>query len=270
MADLPGGTTFGTLVHAVLERTDPTAADLQGEIARRCAELGRYWLPELDPAQLSAALSRVLTTPLGAAAAGRALRDFAPADRLTELEFELPLAGGDAAGAAGADLSQIAALIRGQLPPNDPFARYADRLAGLEQQQLRGYLTGSLDAVLRLRVDGRPRYLVIDYKTNRLGSPDRELTALDYRPSELVRAMQAAHYPLQLLLYSVALHRYLRWRQPGYDPELHLGGGLYLFLRGMCGPHTPVIDGTPCGVLSWRPPAGLVVALSGLLDGRAA
>ncbi len=52
-----------------------------------------------------------------------------------------------------------------------------------------------------------------------------------------------AHYPLQLLLYSVALHRFLRWRQPGYDPDLHLGGGLYLFVRGMVGADTPVVDG---------------------------
>ena len=48
-----------------------------------------------------------------------------------------------------------------------------------------------------------------------------------------------AHYPLQALLYSVALHRLLRWRQPGYDPDRHLGGVLYLFVRGMAGPQTP-------------------------------
>ena len=36
--------------------------------------------------------------------------------------------------------------------------------------------------------------------------------------------MLRAHYVLQALLYSVALHRYLRWRQPGYDPARHLGG----------------------------------------------
>ena len=28
-----------------------------------------------------------------------------------------------------------------------------------------------------------------------------------------------AHYPLQALLYGVALHRFLRWRLPGYDPR---------------------------------------------------
>ena len=47
--------------------------------------------------------------------------------------------------------------------------------------------------------------------------------------------MQRAHYPLQALLYTVALHRYLRWRLPGYDPDAHLAGVLYLFLRGMIG-----------------------------------
>ena len=77
----------------------------------------------------------------------------------------------------------------------------------------------------------------------------------------------AAHYPLQALLYSVALHRFLRWRQPGYDPRRHLGGIAYLFLRGMCGPDTPVVDGQPCGVFGWRPPAELITDLSGLLDG---
>ena len=32
-------------------------------------------------------------------------------------------------------------------------------------------------------------------------------------------------------------------------------GVLYLFLRGMCGPDGPAVDGVPCGVFSWRPPA---------------
>jgi exodeoxyribonuclease V beta subunit len=43
---------------------------------------------------------------------------------------------------------------------------------------------------------------------------------------------------------------------------------LYLFLRGMCGADTPVLDGRPCGVFSWHPPAALVHDLSLLLDGR--
>jgi exodeoxyribonuclease V beta subunit len=78
--------------------------------------------------------------------------------------------------------------------------------------------------------------------------------------------MERAHYGLQALLYTAALHRYLRWRLAGYDPERHLAGVLYLFVRGMTGPETPTVDGTPCGVFAWRPPAALVVALSDVLD----
>jgi len=78
--------------------------------------------------------------------------------------------------------------------------------------------------------------------------------------------MERAHYVLQALLYTIALHRYLRWRLRGYDPERHLAGVLYLFVRGMVGADTPVVDGMPCGVFAWRPQPGLVAALSDALD----
>ena len=60
--------------------------------------------------------------------------------------------------------------------------------------------------------------------------------------------MLHSDHPLQALLYSVVLHRFLRWRQPGYRPQRHLGGILYLFIRGMCGADTPVSGAIPPGV----------------------
>jgi len=214
-----------------------------------------------------------METPLGRLAGGVRLRDISPADRLAEMDFELPLTGGEDPVDAAVTLTAVADLLRRRLSDGDAFAEYPDRLTGpgIEHQRLRGYFSGRLDAVLRLRGgDGEPRYLVVDYKTNWLGAPAGEtLTAAHYRPEAMAEAMLAAHYPLQLLLYLVALHRYLRWRQPGYDPDSHLGGGLYLFLRGMCGPATPVVDGVPCGVFGWVPPPGLVAELSTLLAGGA-
>jgi exodeoxyribonuclease V beta subunit len=44
---------------------------------------------------------------------------------------------------------------------------------------------------------------------------------------------------------------------------------LYLFLRGMCGPDTPVVEGHVAGVFDWSPPTALVGALSDLLEGAA-
>jgi exodeoxyribonuclease V beta subunit len=147
---------------------------------------------------------------------------------------------------------------------------YADRLEtpSLGGQVLRGYLSGSIDVVLRVGAGAGQRFVVVDYKTNTLGDPTRPLTALDYTPAKVAAAMLHSHYPLQALLYSVVLHRYLRWRLPDYDPERHLGGVLYLFVRGMVGPDTPVVGGVPCGVFSWRPPVALVEDLSAILDGR--
>jgi len=258
-------------VHAVLERTDPTAADLVAELSARCRQEGPR-LPGVDPEQLAAALLPVLRTPLGPSDDDLCLGDVPVRDRLAELEFELPLAGGDQPTGAGSTLAGVARLLHRHLPADDVFSSYADQLLddGLGESRLRGYLTGSLDAVLRLPgSQGERRYVVVDYKTNRLAAPDVELTTWHYRPAAMAQAMMQAHYPLQLLLYSVALHRFLRWRQPGYAPERHLGGGLYLFVRGMSGPGTPVVDGGRCGVMAWRPPDSLVVALSALLTGSA-
>jgi exodeoxyribonuclease V beta subunit len=269
MAALPLGAGFGTLVHAVFEAADLTAPDVTAELtARARTELDRHPTPAVDPDALAAALVPVVRTPLGPLADGLSLADLSPRDRLAELDFELPLAGGDSPGAPIV-LGDLVPLLRRHLPAGDPLAAYPDRLAPLADQPLRGYLTGSIDAVLRLQ--GPERYVVVDYKTNWLGpfGPDgtEPLTAAHYTPARLAAAMLDAHYPLQALLYAAALHRFLRWRLGGYDPERHLGGVLYLFLRGMCGPGGPAVDGIACGVFSWRPPAALVTDLSNLLDG---
>jgi exodeoxyribonuclease V beta subunit len=263
---IPGGAAFGTLVHTVLEQlADPSDAGTVAAVVR--AQVARY-APGLDTGALTTGLLAALTTPLGDLADGGALADVPAKDRLPELDFELPLAGGDEATQhselADVLLSQLVPLWRATVPTG-PMSTYADALAGLPDVPLRGYLTGSIDAVLRV---GSPaRYLVVDYKTNRLGGYDEPLTAWHYRSAALATSMIEAHYPLQAVLYAVALHRYLRWRQPGYDPDVHLGGCLYLFLRGMSGPDVVDATGAPPGVFSWRPPSGLVVGTSDLLAG---
>jgi exodeoxyribonuclease V beta subunit len=273
MNELPGGTAFGSLVHAVLETTDPATDDLAGELAGQVRNHAAWWSVAADPEAVATALLAVHDTPLGPLAPGSTLRDIGLGDRLRELEFEIPLAGGDLdrTGTAEATLADVGELVGRYLPDDDPLAGYAARLRGpvLGGQSLRGYLTGSIDVVLRLPADTGQRYLVVDYKTNRLGEPGRPLTAADYGPAQLAQAMLHSDYPLQALLYCVVLHRFLRWRQPDYRPATHLGGVLYLFLRGMCGADTPVVDGHPAGVFSWRPPPELIVALSDLLDAGA-
>jgi exodeoxyribonuclease V beta subunit len=269
MADLPAGAAFGILVHAVLEGVDFAAADLPAAMRSRIDEvLGRRSLrgDDVDRGRLAAGLAAVVTSPLGALAGGGRLADLGPRDRLDELGFELPLVGGDRPhGHVG--VVDVADALRRWLPADDPLAGYPERLSDPAlDRDLRGFLTGSLDLVARFQGADGPRHLVVDYKTNRLRPSGEVLRMGDYRPERLTAAMIDEHYPLQAVLYSVALHRYLRWRQPGYRPELHLGGVLYLFVRGMAGPSTPIVDSGPCGVFAWAPPAGLVVELSDRFD----
>jgi exodeoxyribonuclease V beta subunit len=259
---MPAGADVGTAVHAVLEATDFAAPDLDLELAHRLlrarADLG-------DTAVVAAGLRAAVETPLGPVVGGLRLRDVARGDRLDELAFELPLVGGDAP-TGSLTLAAFADALRRHLPTGHPLAGYPQRLEDPDlRQELRGFLAGTIDLVVRLP-GAVPRFAVLDHKTNRLAAPGEELSAWQYRPAALAAEMQRSHYVLQGLLYTVALHRYLRWRLPGYDPSTHLAGIAYLFLRGMTGLGTPVVEGERCGVFAWRPPGALVVELSDLLD----
>src|SRR5690606_37276951 len=79
-------------------------------------------------------------------------------------------------------------------------------------------------------------------------------------------AMLEHRYDLQFVLYTLALDRLLRVRLLDYDYERHLGGVLYLFLRGV-GPEGQ-------GVYATRPPRSLIEELDQLfaasLDGEVA
>ena len=158
-----------------------------------------------------------------------------------------------------ATIQDVADLLAAHLPEDHPLASYPARLREVDDATLLGFLTGSIDAVLR--VPDPERYVVVDYKTNRLGVGTPVLG--HYTPESMAEAMMASHYPLQALLYAVALHRFLTARLEGYEPRTHLGGVLYLFVRGLGGPG----DDALTGVFEWEPTPALVIALSHLLAG---
>ncbi len=110
----------------------------------------------------------------------------------------------------------------------------------LQARHLEGMLTGFIDLVVA--VEGR--YYVLDYKSNKLPA---------YDPTHLQQAILAHRYDVQYTLYLLALHRLLKVRVQGYDYDLHMGGALYLFLRG--------IDQPGAGLYVDRPPKALIEAL---------
>jgi len=100
------------------------------------------------------------------------------------------------------------------------FPAWRHAADGLRFTAFQGLLHGFIDLVFEH--DGR--YWLADYKSNRLE---------DYGPAGLEEAMAEHHYPLQALIYSLALHRHLGQCLPDYDPARNLGGVFYLFTRGM-------------------------------------
>jgi exodeoxyribonuclease V beta subunit len=256
------GASFGTLAHKVMELVDPTSSTLHDDLERLvAAQLQRDRL-DVDPAVLVAGLEAAILTPLGPIADGRHLADIGVLDRLAELDFDLPLVDTRTRFAA----RRIGEVLTATLSADDPMADYAASLAsGRFDIDVSGFLQGSIDALLRVTsADGTPRFIVVDYKTNRVHARDAVAPLDAYRPDLLVSAMVAHDYPLQALLYSVAVHRFLGRRVAGYDPAVHLGGIAYLFLRGMVGPSVPLHQGAPYGVFAWRPPVAAVVGLDEL------
>src|SRR5260363_181985 len=63
-------------------------------------------------------------------------------------------------------------------------------------------------------------------KSNDLGG-----TAACYAPAQLGAEIAAHAYHLQTLLYTLAVHRYLRLHVPNYNYARHFGGAFTLFVR---------------------------------------
>ena len=100
----------------------------------------------------------------------------------------------------------------------------------LPERQLHGMLKGFTDLVFEL--DGR--YWVLDYKSNALGPGDAA-----YTKAAMAAGMAEHRYDIQGAIYMLAVHRLLRARLgEDYDPEQHLGGAVFLFLRGIANPGT--------------------------------
>src|SRR5262245_6277335 len=231
----PSGARSGSCLHAILERLDftDTAPERRRQVIAR--ELRRFgfssgWQPAVEDM-----IGRVLGTALDDAGRLR-LADLPREQRLDELEFTYPLARFDVAG--------LGALLREHAFTDGPLG---DVLGTLGFAPVSGFMRGFIDLVFE--ADGR--YWLADYKSNWLGP------ALDDYAAERLPAVIAREtYWLQYLIYTVVLHRLLRLRLPDYDYDRHVGGVLYLFLRGM-----DPARGAACGVFRSRPARALVEAL---------
>lgn len=229
------GAEPGTFLHGLLEwaadegfalsATSPPA--LEHLIASRCQRRG--WQAWINP--LTAWLPAFLTTPLALPDGGQlALADAHNYRAELEFWFEANRVGTQA-------LDRLVTTHTLDARPRP--ALLPDRINGM--------LKGFIDLVLEH--DGR--YYIVDYKSNWLGHDNAAYTIDAMRDSVL-----HSRYDLQYAIYTLALHRQLRARLPGYDYAQHIGGVLYLYLRG--------VDGAGHGVHREHLPLALIEAMDRL------
>ncbi|MEN9904525.1 MAG: exodeoxyribonuclease subunit beta, partial [Pseudomonadota bacterium] len=103
-------------------------------------------------------------------------------------------------------------------------------LPGVERPALQpSVVHGMLMGFADLMFEHEGRYWVLDYKSNHLGADDQA-----YGSEAVAQAMARHRYDVQAGIYLGALHRLLASRLGDrYDPQQHLGGAVFLFLRGI-------------------------------------
>ncbi|GAB7526804.1 exodeoxyribonuclease V subunit beta [Paraburkholderia sp. 2C] len=247
---LPRGADAGTFIHELMEwaATEGFAKvvndrdAMRDTIARRCSVRG--WARWIEP--LTEWLLRLLKEPLripsipASTTGGKAVVPPVMLSALTtyvpEMEFWVATHN---VNAQALDRLVCDMTLDGAVRP------------ALEPAQLNGMLKGFIDLVFEH--DGR--FYVADYKSNWLGPDDAA-----YTPARMRAQILHSRYELQYVLYLFALHRLLKVRLPDYDYDRHVGGAVYLFLRGS--------HAESQGVFVDRPPRELIEQLDVLFAKR--
>jgi exodeoxyribonuclease V beta subunit len=211
----PKGAEAGNFLHEQMEWLTAEGFALPGNeplmqrLRRRCDHAGR----DKHTDTVVAWLSEVVQTRLpGPDACLMELEHVLP-----EMEFWLPA---DRIVASEVDALCQAHVLCGVARPK------------LAERTLHGMLMGFSDLVF----EHHGKYWVLDYKSNFLGENDAS-----YDRNAMANAMAHHRYDVQAALYMLALHRLLKLRLGrSYDPEVQLGGAVYLFLRGIRGPQSGV------------------------------
>ncbi|HVR80655.1 MAG TPA: exodeoxyribonuclease V subunit beta [Luteimonas sp.] len=240
------GSRFGNVLHDALEHVDfaiwrdwcgDVAPEGQGAALHAALRAEGYADAELDDgiAALTPLVGHTLTVALPE---GGRLCDLSTDARRAELEFHFALQP------TSVDALLATLHAHGVLRERQAFGA---------RRRIEGLMTGKID--LTYTTGGR--YYLLDYKSSRLP---------DYDSDSLAQAMAHSEYDLQALIYTVALHRWLRFRLgDGYDYARDFGGVRYLFCRGL---DAGADDAR--GIHVWTPAVELVAALDALFAGGGA
>ncbi len=244
---IPGGRNTGNAWHELLETVD--FHNLENPDLRSTAQkkLESFGLPKDGPTlDLTCGMVRnLLSAPLHPPreTVPFTLSSISREDRLSELEFcyrfKAPFRTSSVRNLLGEHLERIFGESGGN-------GEWDLHFSG-------GYLTGFIDLLFR----HNGKIYLADWKSNKLKG-----RLSHFQPEGLKREMMKHFYPLQYMIYSVAVFKYLRLRNGSFtkeDYERLFGGVFYFFLRGI----SPEAPGR--GIFFDRPPYELVLELEKIL-----
>ncbi|PRA52611.1 MULTISPECIES: exodeoxyribonuclease V subunit beta [Pseudomonas] len=233
----PRGPNPGTFLHGLLEwageeRFSAEPKLIEDAIARRCNRRGwQGWITTL-----SDWLQHLVQLPLPVGYEQPPLVLGQLREYRVEMEFWF--------ASHKVDVLKLDELVR-------QYTHAGVARAGAESVLLNGMFKGFID----LTFEHAGRYYVADYKSNWLGADDSA-----YSEQAMEQSILDHRYDLQYVLYLLALHRQLKARLADYDYDRHVGGALYLFLRGT--------RAASQGAYFARPPRELIERLDRMFQGQ--
>jgi exodeoxyribonuclease V beta subunit len=211
----PKGTRAGIFFHDLLEQLDFTCKDSKSLDISVVNKLNEYGFELFWKTEILRMIDNVLSVPLISDNQDFMLASVTAQNRINEMEFYFPLNP-----ITPRDLKRLFAGQEGLHIETD----FPDRLGKLTFTPSGGYMKGYIDMIFKQR----DRFYLVDWKSNYLGDHIEQ-----YHPSSLAQTMGEEYYILQYHLYTLALHQYLKMREPDYKYAENFGGVFYIFLRGV-------------------------------------
>ena len=234
IGDFPKGPIAGTCLHKILERIDFNDIENQLKVSTIIEEeLNIVNISNSFIEPINILLKRIANIPLGGPLGKFKMKNLNTKSSIKELKFDIPICH----EANPINTLELSSIFKEDVQ-NKYGSDYINKLIDLKINSS-GFLTGSIDQVFADNPNHEiAKWWVLDWKSNWIGSSlSKEHRSScgpsNYSISRMDEEMYHHHYPLQAHIYLLALHRFLNWRLPDYSPQKHLGGYIYVFLRGL-------------------------------------
>ncbi len=229
LSDFPKGIIAGTCLHKILERFEFRNDNSQELIDLIIEELNFHEIDTSLAFNVKDAILRIINITLGSKLQNKKLVDIDNKNLLKEVKYDLTLSY-KGKNLNSQDISKCFLFDK----EAEFGEEYASKINDLQIMN-KGFHSGCIDCILPIgNTIEDSKWWVIDWKSNFIsGNDNNDCLPINYNYENMRDEMIKHHYPLQSHLYLLALHRLLKWRLKNYQPHIHLGGYIYLFLKGL-------------------------------------